>query len=193
MQLPPEAQRIIILADHDASGDGMRAADAVAGRLRRNGIIAAIARPPQQGDDFNDMLGRDGPEAIAALLDAALRAAATPPPPAEDEIGRHLPLGFQEPAAPLPVLRADEGNLRRATDRAWTAILASNRTPWLFRLGGLPSWVTPDDEGRPVAATVSEERLRHMLAKLADWRKVNAKGEAIPAPPPTGVVKSPWL
>ena len=29
-----------------------------------------------------------------------------------------------------------------------------------------------------------------MLAKLADWRKVNAKGEAIPAPPPTGVVKS---
>ncbi|CAH0124487.1 toprim domain-containing protein [Roseomonas sp. CECT 9278] len=190
VQLPPEARRIVILADHDTSGAGMRAADAVAGRLRRNGIVTAIAVPPQQGDDFNDMLGRDGPEAIAALVDAALRSAGTPPPPAEDETGRHLPLGFLEPTAPLPVLRADEGNLRRATDRAWSAVLASNRTPWLFRLGGLPSWVTPDDEGRPVAATVSEERLRHMLAKLADWRKVNAKGDAIPAPPPTGVVKS---
>ncbi len=190
VQLPPEARRIIILADHDTSGAGMRAADALAGRLRRNGVVTAITMPPQQGDDFNDMLGRDGPEAIAALVDAALRAAATPSPPAEDETGRHLPLGFLEPTAPLPVLRADEGNLRRATDRAWSAILASNRTPWLFRLGGLPSWVTPDDEGRPVAATVSEERLRHMLAKLADWRKVNAKGDAIPAPPPTGVVKS---
>jgi len=190
VQLPPEARRIIILADHDTSGAGMRAADAVAGRLRRNGIVTAIARPPQEGDDFNDVLGRDGPVAIAALVDAALRSAATPPAPAEDETGRHLPLGFLEPAAPLPVLRADEGNLRRATDRAWSAILASNRTPWLFRLGGLPSWVTPDDEGRPAAATVSEERLRHMLAKLADWRKVNAKGDAIPAPPPTGVVKS---
>lgn len=190
VQLPPEAQRVVILADHDTSGAGIRAADAVAGRLRRNGTIAAIARPPQQGDDFNDMLGRDGPEAIAALVDATLRAAVTPSSPAEDETGRHLPLGFLEPATALPVLRADEGNLRRATDRAWSAILASNRTPWLFRLGGLPSWVTPDDEGRPVAAIVSEERLRHMLAKLADWRKVNAKGDAIPAPPPTGVVKS---
>jgi putative DNA primase/helicase len=190
VQLPPEAQRIIILADHDASGAGMRAADALAGRLRRNGMVAAIAAPPQQGDDFNDMLGRDGHEAIATLVDAALRAAVTPPPAAEDETGRHLPLGFLEPTAPLPMLRADEGNLRRATDRAWSAILASNRAPWLFRLGGLPSWVTPDDEGRPIAATVSEERLRHMLAKLADWRKVNSKGDAIPAPPPTGVVKS---
>ncbi len=190
VQLPPEAQRIIILADHDTSGAGMRAADALAGRLRRNSVVTAITMPPQQGDDFNDILGRDGPEAIAALVDVALRAAAAPPPAAEDETGRHLPLGFLEPTTPLPVLRADEGNLRRATDRAWSAILASNRTPWLFRLGGLPSWVTPDDEGRPVAATVSEERLRHMLANLADWRKVNAKGEAIPAPPPTGVVKS---
>lgn len=190
VQLPPEARRVVILADHDASGAGMRAADALEGRLRRNGIVVAIATPPQQGDDFNDMLGRDGPEAIATLVDAALRGAATPQPPAEDETGRHLPLGFLEPLAPLPVLRADEGNLRRATDRAWSAILASNRTPWLFRLGGQPSWVTPDDEGRPVAAIVADERLRHMLAKLADWRKVNSKGDVIPAPPPNGVVKS---
>ena len=48
----------------------------------------------------------------------------------------------------------------------------------------------PDDDGRPVAVTVREERLRHMLAKLADWRKANAKGDLVPTPPPTGLVKS---
>jgi hypothetical protein len=190
VQLPPEARRIIILADHDASGAGMRAAEAAARRLRGSGAVVAIAMPPCQGDDFNDMLARDGAEAIATLVDTALRAAAKPPAVAADETGRHLPLGFVEPASPLPIVRADEGNLKNATDRAWHAILASNRTPWLFRLGGLPSWVTPDDEGRPVAATVTDERLRHMLAKLADWRKLIAKGETISAPPPYSVVES---
>lgn len=190
VQLPPEAQRIIILADHDASGAGTRAADALAARLRRQGIVTAIAVPPQQGDDFNDMLLSDGAAAIATLVDTVLRSAAAPQALIEPETGRHLPLGFVEPSTPLPFLRADDGDLTRATRRAWTAVKASNRTPWLFRLGGVPSWVTPDDEGRPVPATVSEERLRHMLAKVADWRKINAKGESYPVPPPTGLVKS---
>ena len=61
-------------------------------------------------------------------------------------------------------MRADEGDLARAVEKAWSLLLASNRTPWLFRYAGIPTWVVPDDEGRPVAATLTEERLRHMLA-----------------------------
>ena len=87
-------------------------------------------------------------------------------------------------------MRADEGDLGRAVEKAWSLLLASNRTPWLFRYAGIPTWVVPDDEGRPVAATLTEERLRHMLARLADWRRMNAKGDLVPAPPPTAVVKS---
>jgi hypothetical protein len=87
-------------------------------------------------------------------------------------------------------MRADEGDLRRAVEKVWSLLLASNRTPWLYRYAGIPTWVVPDDEGRPVAATLTEERLRHMLARLADWRRMNAKGELVPAPPPTAVVKS---
>ena len=68
--------------------------------------------------------------------------------------------------------------------------MASNRTPWIFRFAGQPTWVVPDDEGRPVASPLNEERLRHMLARLARWVRVNAKGELIPAPPPVAVVKS---
>lgn len=189
--LPPEARRVVILADHDASGAGMRAAEATAAKLRLEGREVSIALPPTEGDDVNDMLRRDGPEMIAALVDAAMRrTAATAPQVPEPETGRHLPIGFVEPAHPLPTARADEGNLDRATARAWGLLLAANRTPWLYRLAGEPSWVVPDDEGRPIPVPVREERLRHMLAKLADWRKQTAKGDLVPTPPPTGVVKS---
>ncbi|MGG5819616.1 DUF7146 domain-containing protein [Falsiroseomonas sp. HW251] len=188
--LPPEARRVVILADHDASGAGLRAAEAAWAKLRLDGREVSIALPPREGDDFNDMLQRDGAEAIATLMDWAMRGNAGSAPSQDPETGRHLPIGFVEPAYPLPTARTDEGNLDRATGRAWSLVLGANRSPWLFRLGGEPSWVVPDDEGRPVPVTVREERLRHMLAKLADWRKVNVKGDLVPAPPPTGVVKS---
>ena len=35
-------------------------------------------------------------------------------------------MGFVEPATPLPALRADEGDLARAVERAWSLLLASN-------------------------------------------------------------------
>jgi len=110
------------------------------------------------------------------------------PPP--ETTGRHLPVGFVQPAAPLPGLRADEGDLARAVDRAWGLLLAANRNPWLFRAAGLPSWIVPDDEGRPFAAAVTDERLRHMLARLAVWRRLNRNGDLVPAPPPTAMIKS---
>ena len=114
---------------------------------------------------------------------------------AEDEIepeitGRHLPIGFVQPATSLPSLRADEGDLSRAVDRAWSLLLTANQPPWLFRSAGLPTWIVPDDEGRPFASTVTEERLRYMLARIALWRRVGRTGELIPTSPPTALIKS---
>ena len=105
-------------------------------------------------------------------------------------MGRHLPHGFTLPASPLPHLRADEGDLSRAGNKAWSLLLAANRKPWLFRTGAQMSWVVPDDRGELVAAPVSDERLRYMLARLADWQKINRNNEFVPAHPPTGLVKS---
>jgi len=189
--LPPEATRILILADHDASGAGSRAADAAARRLRAEGRWVVVALPPEPGDDFNDVLLRSGTEAVAAIVRAAL-AVQHPDPDARipEASGRHLPVGFITPTGVLPALRADNGNLAEAVNRAWDLIQASNRIPWLFRAGGVPAWVVPDDEGRPVAATVSDERLRHMLAKLAIWRRLNRQGDLVPAHPPTALIKS---
>ena len=86
VQPPAEALRIVILADHDASGAGTRAAETAARRLRAEGRDVAVALPPMPGDDFNDVLLGDGPEAVAAIVQAALtdRSAAAAMPGAKD-------------------------------------------------------------------------------------------------------------
>jgi putative DNA primase/helicase len=187
VELPPAATRIVILADNDASGAGLRAADAAARRLRAQGRDVAIAVPPEEGQDFNDLLLSDGAEAVARVI-----AAAESVVEAETvmQIGQHKPLNYQGSGDTVPTLRADEGDLARANEQVWSLLMASNRCPWVFRLAGQPTWVVPDDEGRPVATALNEEKLRHMLARLARWVRVNAKGEPIPAPPPLPVVKS---
>ena len=187
IQLPAQATRIIILADHDASGAGLRAAETAARRLRTEGREIAIALPPRSGEDFNDLLLRDGPEAVRAAIERALTEA-------KDDVtlpvGQHRPINYIASDASLPLMRADEGDLALAVERAWSLLLASNRTPWLFRYAGVPTWVVPDDEGRPVATALTDERLRHMLARLGNWRRINAKGELVPTHPPTLLVKS---
>ena len=192
VKLPPEAHRIVILADHDASGAGIRAAETAARRLRGEGRQVAIALPPGEGEDFNDVLLRAGSEAVAAIVEAAFTAKEEEEEEgqAPDATGRHLPIGFTEPNGPLPTLRADDGDLARAVDRAWGVLLQSNRSPWMFRSGGLPTWIVPDDEGRPMAGTITDERLRHMLAKLATWRRAGRNGDPVPAHPTTVLIKS---
>jgi phage/plasmid primase-like uncharacterized protein len=185
VQLPAQAKRIIILADHDASGAGLRAAETAARRLRAEGRETAIALPPQCGDDFNDMLMRDGADAVRAVLERAQPQSNEEPLP----IGQHRPLNYSAPDT-SPLMRADEGDLALAVEKAWSLLLASNRTPWLFRYASGLTWVVPDDEGRPVAIALTDERLRHMLARLGNWRRLNAKGELVPAHPPTLLVKS---
>lgn len=187
IDLPPGVCRVLILADHDASGAGLRAAQAAARRLRSQGRDVAIALPPKEGEDFNDLLLRDGPEAVARVIADAQIAVE---PEAVLQVGQHRPLNYQGRGDAAPVLRADEGDLARASEQVWSLLMASNRTPWIFRFAGQPTWVVPDDEGRPVATTINEERLRHMLARLARWVRLNAKGELTPAPPPVAVVKS---
>ena len=189
-QLPPEAQRIIILADHDESGAGMRAAEAAARRLRGEGRKVAIALPPRQGDDFNDLLLREGAEAVRATIQAALDGNSAGDADRPVETGCNLPIGFVEPSGSLPALRADEGDLAQATDQAWALLLDSNRSPWLFRSGGQLSWVALDDEGRPIVVPVTEERLRLMLARLAKWLRASRNGDLVPALPPMALVKT---
>jgi putative DNA primase/helicase len=54
--LPPIVRSVIILADHDASGAGERAARVAAARWVDEGRRVRIALPPEPGLDFNDVL-----------------------------------------------------------------------------------------------------------------------------------------
>ena len=71
IQLPPEAARIILLADHDTSKAGIRAARKAAQRLVLEGRKVWIATPSKAGEDFNDLLVRGGPDAVAAIVNQA--------------------------------------------------------------------------------------------------------------------------
>jgi putative DNA primase/helicase len=140
VDLPPAAQRVLVLADNDASGAGLRAADAAARRLRALGRDVAIARPPEEGQDFNDLLLDRGPEAIAAIIAEADSVTETE---AVLQIGQHRPLNYQGSGETTPTLRADEGDLGRSVAQAWSVIMASNRTPWVFASPASPHGSCP--------------------------------------------------
>jgi putative DNA primase/helicase len=70
--LPAAARHVVILADHDRSGAGERAARAAAARWMAERRRVRIALPPEPGTDFADvLLGR----AYAAIGDAGDAAA----------------------------------------------------------------------------------------------------------------------
>jgi putative DNA primase/helicase len=196
VMLPPEITRVVLLADHDGEGVGLKAAERAAGRLHAEGRRVWIAYPPDAGDDFNDLVLRQGSDVVRQVVEAAAEWQPAPQPQAEHhhaaapELGTHRPLGFRASTSPLPQMQADDGDLARLTDRAWGLLFASNTPPWLYRCGGGSSWVERDDDGRPVPRPMTEDRLRHVLAQLVDWRKRAANGDLVPAYPPPVLLKN---
>jgi hypothetical protein len=191
--LPTEMRKVVLLADHDPSGAGARAAETAAARLHAEGRRVFIAMPPKEGDDFNDLLLRDGVDTVRRIVEAAVEWGAHSN---DDRVilaidsGTHKPIGFGQSDRPRPQLRADNGDLARAVSQAWQILLAANDPPWMFRAAGCPTWVVRDDDGLPMAKPLTEDRLRPVLAQLADWRKLSRNGDLIPAHPPLAVIKS---
>jgi hypothetical protein len=70
LRLPPDVRTVIILADHDCSGAGERAAYAAAARGLAEGRRVRIAMPPEPGTDFNDV-SRVAPTLISKVGDVA--------------------------------------------------------------------------------------------------------------------------
>jgi hypothetical protein len=69
--LPPCVRRIIILADHDRNGAGIRAAYAAAQRWIGEGRSVKIALPPDPDTDFADLLVGAGYACIGEARNAA--------------------------------------------------------------------------------------------------------------------------
>ncbi len=69
--LPPIVQHVVILADHDRSGAGERAARAAAACWLAEGRRVRIAIPPEPGTDMADVLAGRGHALITELRDVA--------------------------------------------------------------------------------------------------------------------------
>jgi putative DNA primase/helicase len=75
--------------------------------------------------------------------------------------------------------------LPRVTAKAWAAIhLANGDEPNVFRFGGLPTRIERDDSGQPITKRIAVDEMRHLLARVADWREGN-----VPELPPLHVVR----
>jgi putative DNA primase/helicase len=194
--LTPEVRHVVIVADHDGEGVGLKVAERAAGRFDAEGRRVWIAHPPDAGDDFNDLLLKKGSHAVRRVVEAAAEWQPAPQPRAQQpwttapELGTHRALGFRGPTSPLPQMRADDGDLARLTNRSWSLLFTSNSPPWLYRCGGGPSWVERDNDGRPIPRPMTEDRLRHVLAQLVNWRKRATNGDLVPAYPPPVLLKN---
>jgi len=88
----------------------------------------------------------------------------------------------------LPSINVSDKDLRRVTEAAWGALLKANKPPSLFRHGSLPVRIERDDNGTPIIREITQDRMRHHLARSADWYRLN-DSRRIAAQPPIPVVR----
>ena len=96
---------------------------------------------------------------------------------------------FSVEADGRPVLYSTDKDLQQITQKCWDVLRESNTPPQWFRFGGFPAWIEKDDLGNPVVRLLNEDRLRHIMADIAQWVKVTDHGEK-PDYPPLPVIKN---
>lgn len=63
------------------------------------------------------------------------------------------------------------------TKRAWSALLATNNPPTLFRFGSIPTRIEQGDHAEPITRALDYERMRHHLARAASFVEQRTRGE----------------
>jgi hypothetical protein len=80
---------------------------------------------------------------------------------------------------PLPRIWATRGDLAEVTRQAWSALQQANDPPTLFRYGAIPVRIEDDDDGNPITRAMTPERVRHRLARVAQWYTVVKSGDGM--------------
>lgn len=89
----------------------------------------------------------------------------------------------------LPQINIGDRDLRILTDRIWKALLWANDPPYLFRAAGELCRIETDDKGEIAVRPLSLDRLRHEMARVAEWYFIDKEGELRVAKPPLDVAK----
>jgi hypothetical protein len=83
----------------------------------------------------------------------------------------------------LPSIDVTELNLARVSARAWKAVKAANEPPSIFRYGSIVVQIDVDANGASFIKPVDDDRMRHILARVAHWFKRTKYGIKDVAPP----------
>src|SRR5436190_3542849 len=97
------------------------------------------------------------------------------------------------PGSELPVIGVQEGDLKVVAEQAWRALQQFNsqsNRPTLFRFGDGLARVSNDPEGHACIYLMDKDRLRHLLVRVALWRKPDKdKYLTVPARPPKDLAR----
>jgi hypothetical protein len=86
-----------------------------------------------------------------------------------------------------PVINAADGNLERLGEATWAAIVKANDPPKIFRVGTVPSRLENADDGAVITKPLDTRRMRHYLAGIAEWVKIE-DGNPKPVHPPSSAI-----
>jgi len=90
----------------------------------------------------------------------------------------------------LPSIGVNDHHLPTLTAQAWGAIHKSNGgEPSLFRWGNALCRVELSDHGTPILRGLSIDRARHILARIANWYKLDKEGSMRSVYPPEIIIK----
>ncbi len=179
--LPPDAARVVILADNDGEGAGLRAAERAASRHHAEGRQVWIAMPDRVGDDFNDLLRRDGPDAVRKTVEAAAEYTAaaleaSPVAPTETAVPGGVPLEFTEEALALAFAERHAQDLRYCA--AWGRWLMWNGCCWrsdeTLRVFDLSRWICREASNRALTRIENVKAAARMASTLASAKTVAA-------------------
>jgi len=87
-----------------------------------------------------------------------------------------------------PVIDVTDQDLQRISQKAWAAIQRANDPPTLLTFGPIPVRITKVD-GTPTTQNLTEDRLRHVLARIASWVKETKEGGVRATAPPVPMVR----
>ena len=89
----------------------------------------------------------------------------------------------QQGADSRPTIRTDDRLLDEIAAEAIAALETANQPPVVFRRGGAPVFIHPDEDGRPVIMRSTEAMMRGRLARVAKFMKETRDGLKRVSPP----------
>jgi len=94
----------------------------------------------------------------------------------------------RRPGARGPSINAGHLDLAAVTEAAWATLIEANRPPSLFRYSSGVCRMERDADWAPLIRELTVDRLRHELARVADWF-TETRGRTRDALPPLHVVR----